>query len=115
MAILRAGIFHHWQLKIISRVYDAYFTNINKGPDQCYLSPGKVTDWLHQFDPALIEKTEEKGFNGIIQVMSQGNLTAAHLFGCNMQGAIAHLATERAGIGFLAVFKDDGSDFSVYL
>ena len=62
----------------------------------------------------LIKQRHKEGFHNIVLIMPQSDLIAAKLFRHIIQCALPHFCTERAGIFFFSLIKNDFADIGFH-
>ena len=65
-------------------------------------------------EPSFEDEGHQHGLHYIVLVVGIGYFLTAGFFNGLIQGALAHLGTERAGIVLLALFKDNLSDIRLH-
>lgn len=64
--------------------------------------------------PAFIDKRKQHSLNYIVLVVGIGHFVAAQFFGLGVESAFSHFCTERAGIAFFSLLKDDRGNLCLY-
>ena len=65
-------------------------------------------------EPSLEDKGHQHSLHHIVLVVGIGDFLAPRLFDCLIQGALAHLGTERAGVVLLTLLKNYLGDVRLY-
>ena len=74
----------------------------------------KEGDGLEAGQAAFVEQGEEKGLDGVIVVMAQGDLGDPHILDGVVQSAPAHLGAHGTGVFLLAQIEDHVVDLTIY-
>ena len=111
IAVRRTGRFDDRQVQHFCHMFHMALRQVNEGTDHGDAGPAHTGFRVEGFKPPFIKQRHEQGFNGVLAMMSQGKLVDIVFHTGVGKDRAAHFRTERAGVLFLTVVKDDFADF----